>query len=573
MSTPERFDVIVVGSGAAGLSAALSAAIEGLGVVVLEKAAQFGGTSARSGGAAWLPGNLLAREAGIIDDRSEVRTYLQAATGNHFDARRIDAFLDAVPAMVKELHDKTEVLLQVSTGNPDYHPTYPGARVGGRQCYPVPYDGKRLGKNFERLRPGMQEWMPWGMYIAGTEIRHFEKGISSLQSSMFIGWKMAKHLVDRAINGRATRLTSGGALVARLAKSLFDRGVEIRTSTAVVGLLREGGAVVGVELSKGHRMVARRGVILACGGFPHDPARREALYPRGAARPDFVSPTPPDNTGDGLRLAEDAGGTVSADMIDAASWAPVSRLIRKDGSIGAFPHVRDRQKPGVIAVNKAGARFCNDSCSYHDFVKHMATTCENEAETVAYLIADHHSVRRYGFGNVWPAPFSLGKHVRSGYLRRGRTIAELAENIGVAPAVLEATIHEFNRHAELGEDPQFHRGESVYDRFLGDPDHKPNPCIAPLKQAPFYAIRVEAGEIGTFAGIRTSEHAEVLNTAGEPIPGLYAVGNDMASVFAGDYVGGGATLGPGLTFGFIAGKHVAKLASVQSTPDGSTGHQ
>jgi succinate dehydrogenase/fumarate reductase flavoprotein subunit len=557
----ESYDVVVVGSGAGGLATALSAAIEGLRVIVLEKAEQFGGTTSRSGGAAWLPGNPLAREVGIVDEGPQVRTYLQTATGKYFEPSKVDAFLNAIPAMVRELHEKTEVRLSVSTSNPDYHPTYPGARVGGRQCYPVPYDGRQLGSKLSQLRPGIREWMPWGMYIAGTEIGHFEKGIASVRSTLFIASRIFSHFVDIAINGRATRLTSGAALVARLAKSLFDRNVEIRTSSPVTGLLLNNGTVSGVEAG-GKTIFARRGVVLACGGFPHDLARRKRLYPKGGDQPDYLTPTPPENTGDGLALAEGAGGIVTGHLIDVASWAPVSRVVRNDGSVGAFPHVRDRQKPGVIAVTREGKRFCNDSSSYHDFVKEMAKACD-DATVVVYLIADHRSVRRYGFGNAWPRPMRLRRHLRSGYLMRGSTIAELAGRIGIDAMSLERTVQEFNRHAELGEDPIFHRGASAYDRYLGDPTHKPNPCIAPLKRSPFYAIRVERGEIGTFAGVKTNEHAQVMHEKGSPIAGLYAVGNDMASVFAGDYVGGGATLGPALAFGFIAGKHLAGSAPRQ----------
>jgi succinate dehydrogenase/fumarate reductase flavoprotein subunit len=562
----EAYDVIVVGSGAGGLSAALSASLAGLGVIVLEKFDRIGGTTARSGGGAWLPGNPLAAEEGIIDDPADARRYVEAVVGNHFDAERIDAFLEHAPKMMREFRERSEVDFIVARKNPDYHPDLPGAGFGGRTCYAKPYDGTRLGASLERLRGALPELTLGGMYIgSGIELAHFAKGIRSLPSTLFVIRRFAAHFFDVVRHGRATRLTNGAALVARLTKSLLDRKVEIRTSAPVRRLVTGANGVSGVVVEIGGRqqvLTARLGVVMAAGGFPHDAERRGAVYPAGEQARRFVTPTPAENTGDGIDMVEAVGGRLALDIPDVASWCPVSAVPRKDGSTGAFPHFMDRQKPGVIAVTRHGVRFCNEADSYHDFVKSMMTACEGEDEIAAYLIADDRSLRRYGLGDVKPFPLPIGSHLKSGYLKRGRTIEELAAAIGIDPAALSQTVARYNAGAVSGRDPEFHRGENAYNRYLGDPEHMPNPCVAPIADGPFYAIKLVRGEIGTFAGIATNGNAEVLGGDGQPVGGLYACGNDMSSIFAGDYVGGGATLGPALTFGYIAGKHLAGRAAL-----------
>jgi succinate dehydrogenase/fumarate reductase flavoprotein subunit len=299
-------------------------------------------------------------------------------------------------------------------------------------------------------------------------------------------------------------------------------------------------------------------VVLACGGFPHDIARRKALFPHAPTGEAHYSPSPKANTGDGLRLAESAGGRVDATIPNAAAWVPTSVTRRPDGSQGVMPHFIDRAKPGVIAVSPKGKRFTNEGNSYHDFVQAMVKACHGEAEISAWLLCDHKALREYGLGCVAPFPMPIGRHLKTGYLKRGTTIGDLATQTGIAPAVLTSTVEAFNASARKGEDPEFQKGSKAYNRYQGDALVEPNPCLAPLEHGPFYAIKLVIGDIGTFAGLVTDEHTRVLNEDGQPIKGLYAVGNDAASVMGGNYPGAGITLGPALTFGYIAGLQLAK---------------
>ena len=242
---------------------------------------------------------------------------------------------------------------------------------------------------------------------------------------------------------------------------------------------------------------------------------------------------------------------------NAAAWVPVSRVPRGDGSWGLFPHFIDRAKPGVIAVTNNGARFVNEGNSYHDFIQALLAA----GETSAWLVTDQRAIRAYGLGFVKPRPLPLGPHLASGYLRRGATLAELARAAGVDAPALEATVAEYNRHAARGEDPAFRKGSTAYNRFYGDPDIAPNPCLAPLATPPFYAIEVVVGDLGTYDGIVTNGNAQALDANKRPIPGLYAAGNDALSIMGGNYPGPGITLGPAMTFGWLAGRHLARASS------------
>jgi succinate dehydrogenase/fumarate reductase flavoprotein subunit len=283
------------------------------------------------------------------------------------------------------------------------------------------------------------------------------------------------------------------------------------------------------------------------------------MFPHAPTGVEHWSPAPPGNTGDGLRLGEAVGARVEDTLPNAAAWSVVSCIPYADGRTGIFPHFVDRAKPGFIAVTHQGVRFVNEANSYHDFVPAMVRACRGAGEAAAFLVCDHRAIRRYGIGFVKPAPLPLGPHLRSGYLLRGDSPKRLAETAGIDPTAFVRTVEEFNRTAREGRDSEFGRGSTAYNRCYGDPRHGPNPCVAPLETAPFYAVKVVPGDLGTFAGLRTDRSARVLNSADLPIPGLYAVGNDMATVFGGAYPGGGTTLGPAMTFGYIAGRHVAGI--------------
>lgn len=556
-------DVLVVGSGAGGLSTAVSAAHRRLNVLVVEKEPVFGGTSARSGGWMWIPGNAPAKRAGVEDSAEKARIYLQHEAGEHFDAARVDAFLEAGPRAVEFYEEETSLQFDLGPTFADYHPDAPGGMDGGRSIVARPFDGRELGPEIKRLRPPLAEITFLGMMIgSGKELLHFFNVTRSPVSAYYVGKLFLKFLRDMVFHGRPMRLMNGNALVARLAKSCFDKGVPIWTRASVRELVKdETGRVTGaiVDTAEGPvRVHASKGVVLAAGGFPQDPVRRKEMFPHAASGYEHASPAPPGNIGDGLRLGEAAGGTVETELPNAAAWVPISRPVKPDGTLGTFPHFVDRSKPGVIAVTRSGRRFVNEANSYHDFCQAMIARCrEEDSEICAFFIADHGVLRKYGLGYVKPAPVPYRQHVNNGYLIQGATIEELARKIGADPTGLRRTIETFNGYARKGEDPEFGKGSTSYNRSLGDPDHKPNPCVAPIEKGPFYAVKLVVGDLGTFAGMRCNENAQVLNGDGRPIGGLYSVGNDAASIMGGNYPGGGITLGPAVTFGYIAARHMA----------------
>jgi succinate dehydrogenase/fumarate reductase flavoprotein subunit len=359
-------------------------------------------------------------------------------------------------------------------------------------------------------------------------------------------------------------LTNGNALAGRLAKAGLDLGIPVWLSAPAKQLVVEGGRVTGALVeheAKAIRVQASRGVVLACGGFPHDVARRKQLFPHAPTGREHFSPSPQSNTGDGLRMAEAVGGHVDTTIPHAAAWVPASVTSRKDGSQGVMPHFIDRAKPGVIAVTPDGKRFTNEGDSYHDFVQAMVKARQGQQEVAAWLICDHRALRNYGLGSVAPAPLPIGRHLRSGYLKRGDTVCALAGQLGIAPGALGETVRVFNEAARTGQDPAFGKGSKSYNRYQGDSLVQPNPCVAPLEIGPFYAVKLVVGDIGTFAGLATDETTRVLDAAGVPIEGLHAVGNDAVSIMGGNYPGAGITLGPALTFGYVAGMQLA------GTPD------
>ena len=554
-------DALVVGSGAAGMSAAVTAGHRGLNVLIVEKEPRFGGTTARSGGWLWIPGTSLARNWGIIESPDQARSYLRHEAGNSFDAARVDAFLAAGPEAVDFFTSNTAVKFDMPLTFPDYHAEAPGGAQGGRSMVTRPFDGRQLGKHIKTLGGPLPELTVFGMMLgSGKEIIHFMRATKSLASALYVAKRLSKHAVDVMRHGRGMNLTNGNALAGRLAKSAFDLKIPLWLSSPVRELIVEDGAVRGALVERDGRLVrvhAKRGVVLACGGFPHDVNRRKKMFPHAPTGNEHFSPGPTGNTGDGLRLAESAGGRVEDSLPNAAAWVPVSITTRKDGSNGVMPHFIDRAKPGVIAVMRDGTRFANEGNSYHDFVQEMMKAARPGEEIAAFLLCDHRALRKYGLGCVPPFPMPLAHHLRTGYLKRGATLTELAVQAGIDPKGLEATIAAFNKTAADGQDPAFGKGSRAYNRYQGDALHGPNPCIAPIKDGPFYAIKMVIGDLGTYAGIKTDAHARALDADGQPIAGLYAAGNDMASIMGGNYPGAGITLGPALTFGYIAGKHLA----------------
>jgi succinate dehydrogenase/fumarate reductase flavoprotein subunit len=301
-------------------------------------------------------------------------------------------------------------------------------------------------------------------------------------------------------------------------------------------------------------------VVLAAGGFPQDAVRRKELFPRTPTGAEHWSLAPVTADGAGTTLGESAGGRLDNSGASPAAWCPVSLVPYRSGRTGVFPHIMDRAKPGSIGVLSTGHRFVNEANGYYDYVAAMIAAAPEGEPVQAWQVADARFVRRFPLGMAKPRPVPLWPYLRSGYLKRGRTLEELARECGIDPAGLVATVERFNAGARRGEDPDFGRGSTPFNRYGGDPSVGPNPSLAPLAKGPFYAVRVVPGSFGTFAGLATDARARVLGADDTPIPGLYAVGNDQASVMGGHYPAGGINIGPAMTFGYIAAQDLRSAA-------------
>jgi succinate dehydrogenase/fumarate reductase flavoprotein subunit len=561
-------DLLVIGSGAGGLSAAVTAAHLGLKVIVAEKDPHYGGTTAWSGGWMWIPRNPLALQAGITEDIDQPLSYLRHELADQFDEPRARAFLENGPRMVDFFQNSTA--LHFIDGNliPDFHGNTPNAAIGGRSVCAAPFDGRRLGKRLSDLKAPLHETTLWGMGIAsGAELRHFFNAIRKPASFWYVTKKVLRHWRDLLVHHRGTQLVNGNALVAGLAVSLLARGGQILVNSPATRLLKDAQRVTGAALQTPQGVVhvhARCGVLLACGGFPHDVQRKQQLLPHAPTGQEHWSAGNHSNTGDGLRLGESAGGHVATDMKQAAALAPVSLVPRRDGSLAHFPHLIERAKPGLIAVTLQGQRFTNEADSYHDFMQSLLAATPSGQTPEAWLVCDHDFIRYYGLGAVKPAPMPLGPWLHNGYLQRGHSLAELAQACGIDAAPLQSTVERYNTMCRIGKDDDFAKGETPYNRCQGDTINATargllNPCMGPIERGPFYAVKVVMGSLGTFAGLRVNPQGQVLDAQDQPIHGLYAGGNDMNSLMAGHYPAGGITLGPAMTFGFIAAHHMAGI--------------
>lgn len=555
------WDVIVVGAGAAGMTAACVAAREGCRTLLVEQAQWVGGTTAISGGMVWIPANHKALAAGRPDDLDAARTYLRHVVP-HADPALVGAYLEHGDEAIRYLESHTKLQLQPVVAYPDYYPDLPSATLGGRVLEPVPFDGASLGRDFALLRAPLPEFLLFGgMMVSRQDIPHLRRFARSPRSAWHVTRLLARHAKQRLRAPRGTTLHLGNALAARLLASVRACGVTLATATSVTGLQMRDGRVAEVRVttrelgSAALALQARRGVIVATGGLSHDGELRARYVPAAAGR--LTATVSPAGATCGALLAQEVGAALSPPTQNGALWVPVSTFTRADGSAGVYPHtVTDRAKPGVIAVNREGRRFVNEARSYHEFVRAQLRAAE--VAIPAWLVCDRDFLWTYGLGRVKPFTPRVERYVRDGYLHRAGTIEGLATAIGIAPVPLAATVADYNRHAHAGNDPAFGRGGDAYQRHLGDVDRRPNPCVAPIERAPFYSIAVLPADLGMAAGICTDASGRALDARATPIPGLYACGNDMHSVLEGEYPGPGITLGPALTFGYLTARHAAR---------------
>jgi succinate dehydrogenase/fumarate reductase flavoprotein subunit len=555
-------DLLIAGAGPAGMTAALVASLEGLDVLLCEKSDQVGGTGSTSAGTLWIPGNSQSRVAGFSDSAAQADRYLDALIGEGGNRDLRNAYLQTGPAAIDYLCERSDVQFLPCGTHPDYRSNMPGAAIAGRAIVPEPFDGRVLGSEFWRIRPPVPEFMLFGgMMVGKADISRLIGRFKSIGNFIYSAKLLARYILDRLKYTRGTRLMMGNALVGRLFYSLRRHNVPIMFDAAIVDLAGDQTGVTGARLKCGGKEIlvkARRGVMLATGGYGHNRDFRSAFMPQPV--PEY-SMSYEGNQGDGLDIGRRLGAALAPELCTSGLWTPVSIVPRPDGTTGMFPHlVLDRAKPGLIAVNAAGRRFVNEAASYHDFVLAMFASNKAALSIPAWLICDAAFIAKYGLGVVYPGHRNPGKFVENGYLVRANSLEELAHKIEVDAAQLRDTVARFNGFAETGVDIDFGKGETELNCFNGDADHKPNPCIGPVSTAPFYSLAVWPADIAVSTGLATDADARVLGNHGKPIPGLYACGNDMASVMAGTYPGPGTTLGPAVVFAYRAVMHAKKSA-------------
>jgi succinate dehydrogenase/fumarate reductase flavoprotein subunit len=548
-------DVLIVGSGGGGMTAALAAKAAGLEPFVIEKAALFGGSTSMSGGGVWVPNAPVFKRLGENDDPAKILDYLIAIAGERVDHKRLERYVEAAPQMMEFLEQQSPYLGDAffwSRGYSDYHPDKGGNPLG-RGLWAKPIDRRKLGEDDPYLRAGKVRLpgLPRGMWMTGLDLHSINRirwgvgGLGPYKTLFTLAWRVVRHRLFGE-----QMVANGAALATRLRLALREKGIDISLQTPMKELIVEDGRVVGVLAErdgKPFRIRARRGVLLATGGFENNPEMRPKYQPTVGKGWSVANP---DSQGDGIRAGEAAGAAI--DLMDDAWWYPVFQLPGR-----LFGSVAERQYPGQFVVNGAGKRFVNEATPYTDFGHAQIEGHETGVSHIpAWMVLDSRAWKRNiicGHFPGWPMPKDW---LESGMVKKADSFRELAGEIGVPPDALEETAARYNGFARQGKDEDFHRGESPYDNWYADPS-SPNPNLAEVSKGPFYAFQIFPGDLGTKGGVLTDENARALRPDGTVIEGLYACGNASASVMGNDYAGPGATIGPAMTFGFVAARHIA----------------
>ncbi len=556
------YDLAVLGAGAPGLACAATAARLGCRVLLIERTAHVGGTSAYSAGTLWVPNTRHAQALNAADDVEKAADYLDRTVGNRSPRALRDRFLAAGPEAVAFLEDQAGVRLRARPFHPDYLSDIEGSTHFSRALEPVPFDGRLLGDDFDLVRPPIPEFtILGGMMVDRDDIASLLTMTRSAKAFAHAMTLIGRHAADRLRHRRGTRLVMGNALVGHLLLAARRAGVHIATDARVDRMLATNGSVDGLVVEQGgtrRRIRVARGIVLASGGFAGNAPMRSRYLPPSV--PAF-GPGAPGPKGELHAMAMEFGGFHGRDAWQPCFWAPCSVNRRADGSLAVFPHfVFDRSKPGTVCVARDGRRFVNESISYHLFGAAMIERDEAGSTIPAFLIADGAAMQKYGLGMVRPGARGLKRYLASGYVVEGRTPRELAERLGIHAANLEQTMAQMKEHAASGVDSEFGRGSTVYQRANGDPSHGPNPTLGALATPPFYAVRLYPCDIGSAQGFVTDADASVLREDGSAVENLYAIGNDMQSIMGGVYPGPGITIGPGIVFGYIAARHAAAKA-------------
>jgi 3-oxosteroid 1-dehydrogenase len=559
--TEQEYDVVVVGSGAAGMVAALTAAHQGLSTVVVEKAPHYGGSTARSGGGVWIPNNEVLRRDGVQDTAEAARTYLHAIIGDVVPAEKIDTYLDRGPEMLSFVLKHSPLELCWVPGYSDYYPETAGGKPTGRSVEPKPFDAKRLGADMAGLEPPYGK-VPMNMvvmqqdYVRLNQLKRHPRGVlRSIKVGIRSVWANAtgKNLVGM-----------GRALIAPLRIGLQQAGVPVLLDTALTDLHVENGTVRGIYVAGAHdsadaepRLIrARRAVILGSGGFEHNEQMR-VKYQRAPITTDWTVGAVA-NTGDGILAAEKLGAAL--EIMEDAWWGPTVPLVD-----APWFALSERNSPGSIIVNTSGKRFMNESMPYVEACHHMYGGQYGQGsgpgENVpAWLVFDQQYRDRYIFAGLQAGQRIPSKWLESGVIVKADTLVELADRTGLPVDAFTATVERFNGFARTGVDEDFKRGQSAYDRYYGDPTNKPNPNLGAISHGPFYAAKMVPGDLGTTGGIRTDVHGRALRDDDSVIEGLYAAGNVSSPVMGHTYPGPGGTIGPAMTFGYLAALHAAGRA-------------